>query len=165
MQQNAFSLLELMIVISIVAIMAVVAIPSFQTQQARNNSQKIQKQLKRHLELAKSEAVALQSTVTICGSSDGVGCQKNWRSGYILFHDQNKNGMRDPDETLIRSTLFDEAEQNLTFNGFISDNYLQFFPSNLINGQNGSFNYTDEQNHAWKLIVSKSARIRHSEIR
>jgi type IV fimbrial biogenesis protein FimT len=56
------------------------------------------------LNLARSEAIKRNSRVVMCKSSDGVQCATGggWEQGWVVFHDANNNGIREPHETLIR---------------------------------------------------------------
>ncbi len=53
---------------------------------------------------ARSEAIKRKSRVVICKSGDGIACSDagGWEQGWIVFHDGNNNGARDPNEHLIR---------------------------------------------------------------
>ena len=54
--------------------------------------------------VARSEAIKRNSRVVMCKSADGSSCRLDgaWEQGGIVFHDVNNNGLREPDEALIR---------------------------------------------------------------
>ena len=56
------------------------------------------------LYLARSEAIKRNSRVVMCKSADGLQCSSTggWEQGWVVFHDANNNGLREPGETLIR---------------------------------------------------------------
>jgi type IV fimbrial biogenesis protein FimT len=56
------------------------------------------------LNLARSEAIKRNSRVVMCKSADGIQCTTSggWEQGWVVFHDANNNGIREPQETLIR---------------------------------------------------------------
>jgi type IV fimbrial biogenesis protein FimT len=82
--EAGFTLIELLITISIMAILLAVAVPSFQnvalssklTSQANNFVASVQ--------LARSEAIKRNATVTLCASSDGSTCTGAWKDGWVV---------------------------------------------------------------------------------
>lgn len=55
------------------------------------------------LRQARSEALKRNRRVTICKSADGSSCSTagGWQQGWIMFHDENNNGVRDAGEEAI----------------------------------------------------------------
>jgi len=93
LNQNGFTLLELLISIGIVAILAAIAVPSFDYLNNRRVTQTQVENLQRALALARQTALAKNRQVVLCPSSDGNACvvAGDWSSGYLVYIDANKN--------------------------------------------------------------------------
>lgn len=99
---NGFTLIELMVVVAITAILVVVAAPNMADMLAANRVQAEQREFAGALSATRAEAAARGRTATLCRSSDGSSCGGSWSDGWIIFQDNNANGSRENDETLIR---------------------------------------------------------------
>jgi len=57
------------------------------------------------LNLARSEALKLSGSVSMCASADELTCSgsTDWTTGWIVFADLNNNGTFDGTDTLLRS--------------------------------------------------------------
>src|SRR5690606_661000 len=69
-----FSLIELMVVVAIVAILAVVAYPALGSVINSNRLSSHANEMVASLQLARSEAIRRNATVSVCGSTDGSTC-------------------------------------------------------------------------------------------
>ncbi|MDE2430234.1 MAG: GspH/FimT family pseudopilin [Burkholderiales bacterium] len=118
-KQRAFTLIELLAVISIIAIVTSIAIPSFQSFIFTNRISTTTSALHGALLLTRSEAIKRGAPVTICrsenadslnptcsASNSNAVSNTGWGSGWIIFVDLNRNGVYEPGnnpaETLIR---------------------------------------------------------------
>ncbi len=84
MQRNcAYNLIECLLVVTLIGIIATSTFPSFdhlwQTLQAHLTLG----QLRQILQLSRSQAIANNGSVTLCGSSNGYSCNQSWR-GVLL---------------------------------------------------------------------------------
>jgi len=87
-----------MVVVGIVAILAMLAAPNFSAMIERNRINSAANELMMGLQLARSEAIRLNSTVTLCRSANGTTCGSpaGWENGWIVFHDRNGDGAVSP---------------------------------------------------------------------
>jgi len=92
------TLIEVMVVVGIVAILAMMAAPNFRAMIERNQINSATNELMMGLQLARSEAIRLNSTVTLCRSANGTSCGSpaGWESGWIVFHDRDGDGSVTP---------------------------------------------------------------------
>lgn len=92
---SGFTLTELMITVAIVGILATVGVPSLKTFLQGNQLIASTNELLSALHIARSEAIKLNSSVSVCASEDGKAClgTNNWEDGWIVFVDAN--GSRD----------------------------------------------------------------------
>ena len=88
---SGFTLVELMITLFIVGILLTVGVPSLKTLMQGNQLVAASNELVSALHIARSEAIKLNSRVSICESSNGSKCTTtgNWENGWIVFVDAN----------------------------------------------------------------------------
>ncbi|HED35090.1 MAG TPA: prepilin-type N-terminal cleavage/methylation domain-containing protein [Gammaproteobacteria bacterium] len=88
-KNSGFTLVELMITVSIVAILLTVGVPSLRTFMQGNQLIASTNELISALHVARSEAIKLNSKVSICSSSNGTSCSgsSSWKEGWIVFVD------------------------------------------------------------------------------
>jgi type IV fimbrial biogenesis protein FimT len=87
-QISGFTLIELIFVTVVGAILASWAVPSFQSATQNARQQSAIRDLLTEFEYARSEAIKRNTSVTICGSTDGLICDTaNWDDGRLVFVD------------------------------------------------------------------------------
>ncbi len=86
-----FTLIELMITLVIVGILAGIGVPALKTFIQGNTLIASTNELISALHIARSEAIKLNSRVSICESSNGSTCTTTgkWKNGWIVFVDAN----------------------------------------------------------------------------
>lgn len=163
-QQKGLTLIELMITISIASILLASGLPAFNHLIEKNRMVSEVNSLHSFLQVGRTKAIEGNVKVTICPSSDGKNCTRDWSNGYILFIDENADRTFDENETLIRKELIANEEISLRWRAFGVKTSLQWHQSGITNHQNGLFEfcYKERPKLARALIVSKSGRIRHS---
>jgi type IV fimbrial biogenesis protein FimT len=106
--QAGFTLIELMITVAVAVILLGVGIPLFDSMMANNRAITQTNMFVTAFNLAKSEAVSKNITSTICADADGdpatfvCGNQNNWANGWFVFNDQDGDGTRDANDTVIK---------------------------------------------------------------
>lgn len=101
-KQIGFTLIEALVAMSIAAVMVKMAAPSLLTSIQNSRMTEAATELQVDLLRARSEASRTNSTVTVCGSADGVSCDGTWTSQRIIFIDSNSNSTVDSGETLMQ---------------------------------------------------------------
>jgi len=101
---RGIALIELMITVAILAILAAIAAPNFRDMIVRNRLASASNDLLLSLQTARSEAIRLNSTVTVCRSNNGTDCTAGgWEQGWIVFHNRDSDGVVDkPAEAVLR---------------------------------------------------------------
>lgn len=91
-----FTLIELMTVVSIIAILMMVAAPSLRDAMLGARMTAMVNDTMADLNVARSEAVKRNATVTLCPSANGSTCNgTNWAQGWIVFSEVSPaNGVR-----------------------------------------------------------------------
>jgi type IV fimbrial biogenesis protein FimT len=101
---RGFTIFELLMVIAIVGIIAAIGTPTFKYVTASNRVANEVNSLLGDIQFARSQAVKLGQTVTICASTDQLQCSNvGWQSGWIVFLDLNGDKHVDPNETIVRA--------------------------------------------------------------
>ena len=87
-RQLGMTLIELMVGVAIVAIVASVALPAFQTSMANSRVKGQANDLLTAFAVAKSEAVKLNTTVSVCPSNvTNTACDgSNWATGWLVMN-------------------------------------------------------------------------------
>lgn len=115
---KGFTLVELMVTIAVLAIIATLAAPNL-SQILKNTKVKTSSgDIFNFLQQARTEAVRLGKTVTICGSSDGTNCltanKTNWSTGLIAKSSASS--------TPIQKLTFENTQLSITAPETISFN-------------------------------------------
>lgn len=157
-----FSLLELLMVMALLAILAAMAAPSFQSTWRSREGELVLRILATHLSLARATAIEYGTIVTICSSTDGLGCSGNWSNGSIVFTDINGDRTINEGDVLIRGNLTD-INGKIQWRAFQNRSYLQIDPMGFMRYQSGNFTYCTADGDlrlARQLVVNTTGRTR-----
>jgi type IV fimbrial biogenesis protein FimT len=105
-KQRGFTLIELLMVLTVTAVLVTLAAPSFTQLIKSTKISGTVNTFMADLRFARSEAIRLGGTVTMCRSSNpetttasgptcGSGSTVGWESGWIIFRDQNSDATHD----------------------------------------------------------------------
>lgn len=83
---RGFTLIELMVAIFILAVLLGIGVPSFRDSAVGSRVSSYANDLVASVQLARSEAIKRNATVTVCASSDGANCEDDggWEVGWIV---------------------------------------------------------------------------------
>lgn len=154
-----FTLVELIITLSVAALLLTIGIPSFQNMVKDKRMTSTLDQLLTDLELAKSEAMTRNQSVTICrhngeiASPTSCNNSADWKDGWVIFADSNSDTKVDADE-LIRARGALGADTDLGY----SSPTIVFNARGFVNSTAGTLELCDNRgySHGKKLIVSAS---------
>ena len=108
---RGFTLIEVLVTIAIVAILVRLAAPSFKSMIQSNTMSSNVNSFLADVRYARSEAIKRGGNVVMCRSNSpennpacngSSGASYGWVTGWVIFHDLNKNGAIDSGETVLR---------------------------------------------------------------
>jgi type IV fimbrial biogenesis protein FimT len=125
--QRGASLTELVVALGIAAGAAGLAAPALQEFLQASTLTSASSEVLADLHRARSEALMRNRRVAMCKSADGLQCtnQGGWERGWILFHDENNDGVVDADEERIGRREALPADLRLRGNHYVA-NYISF---------------------------------------
>lgn len=165
---KGFTLAELLVSLSILAITLALAAPSFGNLLKANRTAALINDLITDLQLARSEAIKRNKTVTLCKSSNKQSCNGNWSDGWIIFSDTDRDRRIDREDRLIAVSDAVGRSLDIDWNAFRSDNYIQFDSQGFIHSNNGTFKVCPSDHDARQaraVIINRLGRARSSRDR
>lgn len=102
-RQRGLSIIEMLVAIGIVAGALRLAVPALQDMVQAARLAAAADEILADLHLARMEAQKRNRRVALCKSADGRHCSPagGWDQGWIVFHDENNNGLPDAGEEII----------------------------------------------------------------
>jgi type IV fimbrial biogenesis protein FimT len=91
-RSDGVTLVELMFALTVLGILVAIAVPSFRGASLSSRLSAIANDLHASVQIARSEAIKSNTTVTLCTSTDGTSCAASgdWEQGWIVL-DVNDN--------------------------------------------------------------------------
>jgi prepilin-type N-terminal cleavage/methylation domain-containing protein len=101
-RQAGFTLVEMMFTVFVMAVLLGIGVPNFRDF-IRNSRMSAQaNDLLSGVNLARSEAVKRRTPVTLCaGTAAACNATGNFRDGWVVFADENGNGVINPGDVLL----------------------------------------------------------------
>jgi type IV fimbrial biogenesis protein FimT len=161
------TLVELLSAITIVLIIFGIGIPVLKTTVTTNRLATSINALAGTLAYTRSEAIRRNQHVVMCKSMTGTECTQegDWRNGWVVYVDMNRNRSLDEAETILGSHRLGE-KIHVDYRAFGSRHYLVYRPSGTTR-TNGTFTFCDPAypETARALIITKTGRARLSKVR
>jgi len=102
--ERGFSLVESLVVVVLLGLMLSLAVPELQKGLARSQVQAAAQAFVRDMTWARSEALKRSMRIGVCTSSNGLVCgAQGWAGGWLVFVDDNGNGLLDGQDELLRT--------------------------------------------------------------
>lgn len=169
---SGFTLIELMVTLAVLAIAVTIAVPSYQTLINTNRMAGGINDFVGSLHYARSEAIKRGLRVTVCKSAgqapDEPRCATSgaWTQGWIVFVDNNNNGVVDTISGEVLLKTYGALTGNLTLTGNVQViDYVSYVATGFTQRITGSFqNGTltmchGESDMARDVIVSRTGRV------
>ena len=138
--QRGLSLIESVVALGVVATTLQMALPVFDEMIRNANLAAASQDLLVDLHLARSEALKRNRRVALCKSADGLRCNTagGWEQGWIVFHDENNNGVLDDGEERIARHEPLKPVLRLRGNSQVA-NYISYTPLGASKLKSGGF--------------------------
>ncbi|MDP2560904.1 GspH/FimT family pseudopilin [Psychrobium sp. 1_MG-2023] len=159
------TLFELLIVLSIMSILLLGAIPAFGGLLKRNLITSTVNRLIGLSYFARQMAIKNNAYVTLCASSDGIRCGRDWHLGQLLFVDHNRDRKINGNDRILRFNHIEDPNLRVTWRSFRSRNFLQYSARGWTNYYNGTFRVClagSEQFYNRAIIINRPGRARAS---
>lgn len=101
--QLGTTITELVVGLALVAVVMSLSVPALAELVHASELSAATGELLADLQLARAEALRRNRRVALCKSPDAARCstQGGWEQGWIVFHDENRDGERDEDEEVL----------------------------------------------------------------
>lgn len=158
--QHGWTLVELLASCAIVLILATFAIPGLQHWIDRTSQAAAFNLLQHAASFARAQAINEHRYFTVCGSDDGIQCNRHWRDHIVIFSDDNRNEAIDRGERLYRTFNLGDHTPCIQWRASGGRHYLQFKPNGAVNGTAGHFRLCQNSRGQTqqKLVVSLNGR-------
>lgn len=109
-------MIEMLLTVLILAVLVALGAPSLRSMVSTNATTALQGELISALQFARGEAVTRSETTAICASSNGISCDgATWGDGWLIYVDEDEDGVLDNDEDLLRVHGGSDQLANVTF--------------------------------------------------
>ena len=162
---RGFTLVEMLVAVCILSILIITANYNFQKILKTQEANRISIELRNIVSFGRSYALNNRRSLTLCGSSNGLLCDKNWSVGALIIEDANRNAIVDGADRVLRYLPLNLAASTIKWKGF-SGNQLIFESQGITYASNGTFTYCrndQESLYSRQVIVSRGARSRPSQ--
>lgn len=166
MKQQGFTLIELMITLAVIAIVAGIAAPSFSDMIQDNRLTTTSNELLTGLAITRSEAIKRGERAAICQSDDGSSCSgnaSNWHEGWVVYIDEDTDGVIDGDEDII--SVHASLSSNMTLS--MGASAISYDSDGLATNLSNILYFTlcDDRSDANKqgLAISITGRVRQAD--
>lgn len=143
-KHQAFTLLEMLIIMTIMAIIVMIAVPSFHNIRESQELTTLFPTIQQNVNFARNTAQSFHTNTVMCSSSSMLQCETNqWNKGILIFSDINKNKTIDENEIIHASIQTHLKYGNLKWNGGATSPNIVTFQgdSGLPLGSFGHFSY------------------------
>lgn len=142
-----------MTVLGIIAILSVMSITGVKFFSQKTTADILSSQLINAIHLTRSEAIARQENVFLCGSADQSTCSNDWSIGYLV---RTKNKIIYHFQTLAENSILHWR----TFPA--GSKTLEFLTTGFPNTENGTFWFCQSSGEKplWAIVMNQSGRVR-----
>jgi len=163
-RMNGFTLLELIVTITILVIALSIGVPTLSQWIQRSKTSALQFSLLHSIHYARTQATLLQSTITLCPGT--TECENNWGESLIIYLDQDSNGIKDQNETLLKQIDTGLLGQYLDWRSFRRTTYIQFNAQGITPALNGTLQFcpdSPKNEFKFSITLARTGRVSISD--
>lgn len=163
-RQNGVTIIEVLIALAVLAVASGYVLPSFQALIKRVEATTSINWLVTHIHYARQTAITAGTTVTLCPSIDGEGCNGRWHDGMLIFTDANRNAKIDSQDAVLKWSQ-SSTTGTIKWRSFRNRQYLQMTSDGMTNYQNGNFVYCSKDQDprfSRQIVINMQGRVRKS---
>lgn len=161
---TGFTLIELMVTLAVAIILLAVGIPLYDSIVNSNKAVTGVNDMITALQLARSEATARSVPVGVCArTANAQTCGNSWNNGWLLYADNNRNGVLDTAESVVR--VWDAGvgtSYSVKSNGAAIGNIL-FSPVGELKGTNPVSVQMVSSSQTRCVLISVSGQVRQQK--
>jgi len=160
-RQAGVTLVELIFTVAILATLVSISLPALASLVQSSQARSARGALSTSLALARMNAIARNTQVTVCPSANQNDCTSDiwWQRGWIVFVDTNRNGRRDADEIILEAVDAQPGAAIATTAGRV---FSSFRGDGGSPGTNLTFTLCDRRGpaKATTLVINNGGRVR-----
>lgn len=150
-RQKGLTLAELLVTLALLSIVTTLALPQLREILEKNRDDALRNLLLSHLSQTRMQAVTSNRSHILCGSSNGVSCDGDWNSNWLLLTAEDHSPLR---QHQLNST------KNLCWSR--SGNAITYRPNGTSPTSNGRFALCDGDTPTWQLVINRQGRVRQA---
>ncbi|MCU7931721.1 MAG: GspH/FimT family pseudopilin [Candidatus Thiodiazotropha sp. (ex Codakia rugifera)] len=166
-KETGLTLIELVITVTILLTLISFGVPSFRNMIIKNQQRSEINSFVQHFHLARSQAITKETHHILCPSVDGETClaTTDWKRGFILFEDRNRNKIKDRDE-LLQGSHHPGEWVGINIHSSSGRNRVVYQGDGRPSGYNLTLTFCDPDNliPPKAVIVNNVGRVRVSEV-
>jgi type IV fimbrial biogenesis protein FimT len=155
--QRGATLVELMMALAVMGVLAGLSTPYLQDMLRNWRITAQINELLSDLSVARGQAAALSTTVTVCASSNGGSCTGTWDQGRIVFTDANGDAAVSTGDQILRVTPAINSATTLATTNLANAGRIQFRPTGMASGATGTgatFKFCDSRTGAFGRTIT-----------
>lgn len=162
-ERGGHTVVELLVTLLLAGLLAAWAVPAFDGWWQHLRIRQASGHFQGLLEVVRYRSLAARTPVTICGSRDGVRCDRDRGSVILMFEDRNGNGVVEAGDHQLRHDAFAGGQDVwLAWRAFRGTAFLRW-ASGRTDSMNGTFTVCNARRRdAWlrQLVVNRTGRVR-----
>lgn len=162
-QQRAFTLMELMVVISIMTLLSLLAIPKFQEYLYNSEADRVKQILSISTKEAQILSFAYRNNLILCPADEDNRCNRMATDKIIIFTDRDNNQRLDNSEELIKQYPLTIKHGRFEMRMSLHRHYMKYFgDSGYPKGHFGHFRYCSPSaapKSSYKIVVSNIGHV------
>lgn len=162
--QAGYTLVELLVATAVLAVLLQLGVPALSRTLSSWQRDAATKAITSHLALARSEAIHWSRRVVMCSSTDGVSCaasaEKEWKSGWLVFHDLNSDGKYGAQDKLVAVAQSVPGITSLKGNALVQR--FVFLPTGMMAAGMSTLEVVPRTGAVQRITVNRIGRVRLS---